>query len=96
MLPRRKFLQLSGTALTAALTFDLTGCSTEAKKREWGVQLFSIPQMVAADFAGTLKKLNMLGYQQLEFFGPYPFSAQATIDRWKPLAERMGITQNAC
>lgn len=51
--------------------------------------------MVASDFTGTLKKLSALGYKQLEFFGPYPFSAQATIDGWKPLAEQLGIPQNA-
>lgn len=64
MLDRRKFLQLSGTALTAAISLDITGCST-TKKRAWGVQLFSIPKMAAADFAGTLKKLSVLGYQQI-------------------------------
>lgn len=95
MLPRRKFLQLSGTALTAAVTMNITGCSTAYKPRPWGIQLFSIPQMVAADFAGTLAKLSTLGYKEIEFFGPYAFSAPATIERWKPLAEQLGIGQNA-
>jgi sugar phosphate isomerase/epimerase len=95
MLDRRQFIQISGSALTAALTLDLMSCSTPDQKRAWGIQLFSIPQMTAGDFTGTLKKLSGLGYQQLEFFGPYPFSDPATIERWKPLAEQLGITQNA-
>jgi sugar phosphate isomerase/epimerase len=95
MIHRRKFLQLSGTAIAAATTFNLMGSSLADKNRNWGVQLFSIPQMVASDFKGTLKKLGELGYRELEFFGPYPFSAQSTIDRWVGLAKQLGITQNA-
>ena len=95
MIHRRKFLQLSGTAIAAATAFDLMGTSLADKKRNWGVQLFSIPQMIANDFTGTLKKLGELGYRELEFFGPYPFSAQATIDRWAGISQQLGITQNA-
>lgn len=100
MIRRRKFLQLSGAAFSGALAYQLTGCSAVVSSnasidRAWGVQLFSIPQMVAEDFPGTLDKLEEFGYREIEFFGPYPFSAQSTIDGWKALAERMGITQNA-
>jgi sugar phosphate isomerase/epimerase len=92
---RRKFIQLSGAALGGALAFQLGGCAKPKTKRAWGVQLFSIPQMVANDFGGTLKTLQEIGYREIEFFGPYEFSAQVTQDRWKPIAEQMGIKQNA-
>lgn len=101
MIHRRKFLQLSSAALSGALVYQLTGCSattstaTTTAKRAWGVQLFSIPQMVANDFPGTLDKLEEFGYSEIEFFGPYPFSAQATIDGWVAIARQLGITQNA-
>lgn len=100
MIQRRKFLQLSGAVFSGALASQLTGCSSSVRSntissRSWGVQLFSIPQMVANDFPGTLDTLNEFGYREVEFFGPYPFSAQSTIDDWKALADRMGITQNA-
>jgi sugar phosphate isomerase/epimerase len=103
MIHRRKFLQLSGTALSGAIAYQLTGCSTTSStstenteaKRGWGVQLFSIPQMVANDFPGTLDALEEFGYREIEFFGPYAFSSQATIDGWVPIAKQLGITQNA-
>ncbi|MEQ1586488.1 MAG: hypothetical protein ABL895_11450 [Cyclobacteriaceae bacterium] len=32
------------------------------KKKSWGVQLFTIPQMAAQDLKGTLKLLGEIGY----------------------------------
>ncbi len=95
MIHRRRFLQLSGAAVSSLLAHQLIGCSPPETSRAWGVQLFTMPQLAAADFKGTLKKLKKFGYHEIEFFGPYAFSAQSTIDGWKPLAEQMGITQNA-
>lgn len=97
MIYRRKFLQLSGAALSSMIAYQLTGCSAAASKakRAWGIQLFSIPQMVANDFPGTLDKLQEFGYKEIEFFGPYDFSAQSTIEGWMPIAKQLGITQNA-
>lgn len=85
------------------MAYQLMGCGTTsstvtettATSRAWGVQLFSIPQMVANDFPGTLDTLEELGYREIEFFGPYAFSAQATVDGWVPIAQQLGITQNA-
>jgi sugar phosphate isomerase/epimerase len=95
MINRRKFIQLSGAAMAVTLASDVIALPDAAAKRAWGVQLFSIPQMVANDFPGTLKKLHDYGYRELEFFGPYSFSAPATIERWVGLANQLGIKQNA-
>jgi sugar phosphate isomerase/epimerase len=94
MILRRRFLQLTATAIPGALAFDLVGCASQSK-RAWGVQLFTIPQMVANDFPGTLKRLSDYGYKEIEFFGPYPFSDARTIERWAGLAQQVGITKNA-
>jgi sugar phosphate isomerase/epimerase len=95
MINRRRFLQYTGSALAATVASDVMADVLVPAKRNWGVQLFSIPQMVANDFPGTLKKLRDYGYRELEFFGPYSFSAPATIERWVGLAQQMGIKQNA-
>ena len=95
MVSRRQFLQYSATTISSATAFDLLGNSVTEKKRYWGVQLFTIPQMLSNDFKGTLKVISDFGYRELEFFGPYPFSAQATIDRWVGIAQQLGIKQNA-
>jgi len=92
---RRDFLQLSGATIIGALAFDLVACIRAKQKQKWGVGLFTVPQMLANDFKGTLKKIHDYGYSELEFFGPYPFSAEATKERWKGLAEQMGIKQDA-
>ncbi len=92
---RRQFLQLTATALPAAMSLNLLNCTSAPAQHTWGIQLFTIPQLVAQDFTGTLKKLKEYGYRELEFFGPYAFSDPRTIERWAGLAEQMGITQNA-
>jgi sugar phosphate isomerase/epimerase len=95
MIDRRKFIQVASSALAVTLSSDLTGIAGAASSCAWGVQLFSIPQMVTNDFSGTLKKLRDYGYRELEFFGPYSFSDPATIERWVGLAKQLGIKQNA-
>lgn len=93
---RRKFIQLTASSVTATFAFNLLNCTPKQNQSvAWGIQLFTIPQMVARDFTGTLKKLSNYGYKEIEFFGPYSFSDQRTIDRWVGLAEQMGIPGNA-
>jgi sugar phosphate isomerase/epimerase len=60
-----------------------------------GVQLFTLAGMAARDFDATLKLIAESGYTEVEFFGPYPFSAPETIAGWAPLAAQMGISRNA-
>lgn len=57
--------------------------------------MFTIPSMVADDFKGTLTKLAKIGYKEIEFFGPYDFSAKETIEGWSQFAVSRGITKNA-
>ncbi len=60
-----------------------------------GVQLFTIASMVARDPDAALKLIADSGYKEVEFFGPYPFSAPETLASWAPLAVQMGISRNA-
>ena len=57
-----------------------------------GIQLFSLPKMLDEDFRGTLEMLSGMGYQELELFGPYPFSAPETIEGWKNVAPMLGFS----
>lgn len=95
MLSRRKFLQASGT-LAASLSLSQSMASLlEIAPRTWGIQLFTIPQMASKDLKGTLKTLSEIGYKEIEFFGPYEFSAAETKDGWKGIAGQLGIEGNA-
>ena len=91
---RRDFVLKTTAAAAGLATLPMVSCEG-TPQREWGIQLFTIPQLVSSDFTGTFRKISELGYKKIEFFGPYSFSAPATIEAWKPLATQLGITQNA-
>jgi len=64
---RREFLQLSGAAgLGAALPFPLDPSPADRLKRI-GIQLYTVRQALDADFVGTLQRLAMIGYKEVEF-----------------------------
>ena len=92
---RREFLKASAATIAgAAVSAPLFGKLRKKEKRV-GIQLFTIPAMVASDFRGTLTKLANIGYKEIEFFGPYDFSAKETIESWSKFAPTLGITKNA-
>ena len=57
-----------------------------------GVQLFSIPKILERDFEGTMKMLAKIGYKEIEFFGPYSFSATEDTERWKAITPSLGFS----
>jgi sugar phosphate isomerase/epimerase len=58
-----------------------------------GVALFTIPHLLDQDFAGTMQLLAEIGYKEVEFFGPYPFSVPKTHEGWQPVAAALGLRQ---
>jgi sugar phosphate isomerase/epimerase len=92
---RRQFLKASATTLAGAAMSNSLFANVWKETRNVGIQLFTIPAMVAADFKGTLTKLAAIGYKEIEFFGPYEFSAKETIEGWNKFAGSLGITKNA-
>jgi sugar phosphate isomerase/epimerase len=95
MISRRQFLKNSTAAIAATAVSGSVFAELSKKTKHVGIQLFTIPAMVASDFKGTLTKLAAIGYKEIEFFGPYDFSAKETIDGWNQFAPRLGITKNA-
>ena len=71
------------------------GLSASAAKTDFGVQLFTIPGMVDKDFRETLKTIHEIGYKEVEFFGPYPFSADETKEQWAPMKSMLGLKNDA-
>jgi sugar phosphate isomerase/epimerase len=90
---RRIFLKQSAM-LAGALILPkmLTGNPYNGEIKKFGVQLFSIPKLVETDFPGTMKKLAQTGYREIEFYGPYAFSATDDIERWKSVAPSLGFS----
>lgn len=90
MINRRKFLQtttLSATGLLMANSLFARGPLTN----KVGIQLFSVPKALDADFAGTIKMLAGIGYKEVEMYGPYTFSTQAAQDRWAAVTPSLGF-----
>jgi sugar phosphate isomerase/epimerase len=62
------------------------------KKNKLGIQLFSIPKMLSEDFVKGIKFLSTHGYKELEFYGPYSFSADSAHASWKGAAQMLGFS----
>jgi hypothetical protein len=95
MSSRRQFLKSSTAALAGMAMSGPLLAALSKKTKNIGIQLFTIPGMVSADFKGTMEKLAKIGYKEIEFFGPYEFSAAETIRGWSQIAGQLGITENA-
>lgn len=64
---------------------------TTTNQPRLGVGLFTIPKLLDQDFTGTMQLLAEIGYKEVEFFGPYAFSAPAAQERWQPIADILGM-----
>ncbi|MFZ4661856.1 MAG: sugar phosphate isomerase/epimerase family protein [Caldilineaceae bacterium] len=64
---------------------------TTTHQLRFGVGLFTIPKLLDQDFTGTMQLLAEIGYKEVEFFGPYDFSAPAAQARWQPIANILGM-----
>ena len=57
-----------------------------------GLGLFTLPKLLEQDFHGTLAKLAQMGYQELEFFGPYTFSHKTNKESWAQITPMLGFS----
>jgi sugar phosphate isomerase/epimerase len=57
-----------------------------------GLQLFSMPKMLEQNFRGGMAFIAGLGYSQVEFYGPYPFSAPEEIAKWSTITPQLGFS----
>ena len=98
MLNRRQFLQQTGTAALGACAARPLAAFSDAlrpaRMQPVGVQLYTLLRPLDEDFTGTLRLIAEIGYGELEFAGPYPFSPQSVKDGWQAMADMMGLTQS--
>ena len=103
---RRNFLKAAGLAALSGLASSCANKPMESNTSTTptptatklldriGVGLFTIPKLLDQDFAGTMKMLATIGYKEVELFGPYSFSTDAAKERWRPIAESLGLKQS--
>jgi len=96
MLKRRDFLKNSGALFASSLLLKELHAQSFFKSNahldKIGLQLFSIPKLLEKDFAGTMTMLAQIGYKEIEFYGPYPFSTQEAKDRWNGITPSLGFS----
>ena len=96
MFKRRDFIKNSGAlVLGSVLSQRLNARSAffgNPHLERIGVQLFSIPKILENDFAGTMKMISDIGYKEIEFYGPYSFSAAEDKERWKAVTPSLGFS----
>ena len=64
MITRRHFLKAAG--MVAASTLLPEAFAAEAKKKQIGLQLYSVRNEISRDFTGTLQQLAKIGFPHLE------------------------------
>ena len=80
---RRTFL---GQVAAGTLLSTVTGRAAEHRIERLGLQLYTVRDLMAKDFEGTLTKVASLGYQEVEFAGYFdqtPKNVRAILDRNK-------------
>jgi sugar phosphate isomerase/epimerase len=82
---RRTFLGTAAAAATASLA------PAQSKSTPIGLELFSVRSALAADPQGTVKKVAAMGYQVVEFFGPYYNWTTDQAKDMKKLLDDLGI-----
>jgi sugar phosphate isomerase/epimerase len=91
---RRKFVQSSGlTAAGIGLIPSLSiSKNMDFSQSDFGVALFTLPKALSSDFEGTIRLISEIGYQELEFFGPYDFSDEGVKKSWNEITPFLGFS----
>jgi len=82
---RRTFLETATTVTAATLLTNRLGWAAgEHKIEKIGVQLYTVRDLMKADFEGTIAKVAQIGYKEVEFAGYFDHTAQqvrAVVDK---------------
>ncbi|NHF60526.1 sugar phosphate isomerase/epimerase [Flavobacteriaceae bacterium TP-CH-4] len=95
---RKDFLKQAGLAGTMGLfgadhlLAQLFTKKTNAPMKTIGIQLFSLPKLLEADFEGGIALLAKMGYTELELFGPYSFSTESAKASWQAITPMLGFS----
>lgn len=54
--------------------------------------MFSLPKLLEKDFESGIKLLSEIGYQEIELYGPYPFSTNAVKADWDAVTPALGFS----
>ncbi len=99
---RRSFIKTMAAASSMSLISPAKLLAASKKKMLVGIQLYTIRDLVSADFQGTLEKLAAIGYNSIEaagysdgkFYGFKPTAYKKRLEDlgMKPLSSHTGLT----
>jgi sugar phosphate isomerase/epimerase len=89
---RRAFLENSAKASLAGLFLTNNWNTPSPLFNNICVNLFSLPKVLEKDFAGGLQMLSVMGYKEIEMYGPYTFSSEKQKANWKALEPMVGFS----
>ena len=87
---RRDFLKSSALVAGSALFPNFT--ITDKKLKNIGIQLFSLPRLLEKDVRAGIELLAQMGYEEVELYGPFPFSAESARERWAAVTPMLGFS----
>jgi sugar phosphate isomerase/epimerase len=92
MMNRRRFLETATTVSAATLLASKLGWAAGYHKIDkLGVQLYTVRDLMKADFEGTLAKVAAIGYKEVEFAGYFDHSPKDV----RAILDRLGLTSPA-
>jgi sugar phosphate isomerase/epimerase len=89
---RRQFLFSAAAAALATSALRIRTAQAGPTVKKIGIQFFSVPKLLEKDFDGTLGLLKRLGYSEVEFYGPFEFSAPEAISEWAKVTPQLGFS----
>jgi sugar phosphate isomerase/epimerase len=91
MMNRRNFIHRSLLS-SAVVLFSPEIWKQNALLNKIGIQFFSLPKLLEKDLPDSLAMLAKMGYREVEFYGPYPFSTDTAKKRWESVTPQLGFS----
>jgi sugar phosphate isomerase/epimerase len=89
---RRQFIQSTAALTASSLYFNNSFAGDVALLKNIGIQLFSLPKMLEADFPKAIQILSVMGYKEIELYGPFPFSTESAKKNWDSVTPSLGFS----
>lgn len=90
---RRDFLgSLAAATVLPRFTTGCLGAVPRARIAKVGIQLYTVRDLMKADFEGTLAKVAQIGYREVEFAGYFDH----TPEQVRAVLDKNGLTSPSC
>lgn len=89
---RRQFIQSTAALTASGFLLNKSFAAELGAIKNIGIQLFSLPKMLEADFPKAIQMLSVMGYKEIELYGPFPFSVESAKKSWSQVTPSLGFS----